>query len=756
MSGSTNVGAIHYDLGLDTSKFDKATSGVSNKLKSVGDKMTSVGKTATVGLTLPIVAGAALAVKAASDLNENINKVGVAFKKNSKEVMDWSKSSIKAMGLAQSSALGAASLFGDMATSMGLSTQKAAKMSTSLVQLGADLASFKNISFEEAQTALAGVFTGETESLKRLGIVMTEVNLLEYAKRQGITKTIQQMSQAEKVQLRYNYIMEKTKNAQGDFIRTGGGTANQIRITQEKFKELSATLGQRLLPYANKVLAALQGFMDKITGLTPKQQDWLLKILATLAVLGPLLIVIGKLTTALGAIIPLFGNPVFLAIAAVLAVIAGAAYLVYKNWDKVKPMVETVGNSFKSLYNNILKPFISFIMGQFAAAFRDIKSAVMTTVNALKPFKNELSIIAKLFGATLLIAIIAPTVALTTIGTVIIRLVGWIIKLGAAITDWIIKPFTKVKPLMEGMRTITASLNAGMQLLGDTFGVTSSAADKQKDTQNKLKAAIDGVKLSTQGLKDAQYDLEGSNLAVERSQKSYTEAVKQYGPKSLEAREALHQLKGAQKAQKDASDTAKQSTDKHNKALANLRNQQANVAGLRAVQQQTARTGGEFDRQRGKPVGFRNSIMSAFRGLGGLLWNAGNQIMSGLMQGLSAGFNRVKGFVSGIAKWISDHKGPISYDKKLLIPQGQAILSGFNKGLLDGWKNTEKIISGMTGNISAGARRPEPVMSGSSSNSMSIYGNINIGNKPDADYFFSRMNRNQSLSSLGVAPIGGV
>ena len=126
-----------------------------------------------------------------------------------------------------------ASLFGDMGTSMGLPTDAAAKMSMSLTGLAGDLASFKNLSLDEVQTALAGVFTGETESLKRLGIVMTETNLDAYALANGFGKTTNEMTQAEKVQLRYAYIMEMTKNAQGDYARTADGTANSIRTFQE-------------------------------------------------------------------------------------------------------------------------------------------------------------------------------------------------------------------------------------------------------------------------------------------------------------------------------------------------------------------------------------------------------------------------------------------------------------------------------------------------------------------------------------------
>ena len=133
------------------------------------------------------------------------------------------------MGLAQQTALDTAALFGDMGTSMGLTKNEAADMSKALTQQAADLASFKNMNIDEVTTALNGVFTGETESLKRLGVVMTETNLERYAQEKGINKSLKAMTEAEKVQLRYNYVMEKTKNATGDYERTGGGFANQLR-----------------------------------------------------------------------------------------------------------------------------------------------------------------------------------------------------------------------------------------------------------------------------------------------------------------------------------------------------------------------------------------------------------------------------------------------------------------------------------------------------------------------------------------------
>ncbi len=139
----------------------------------------------------------------ASDYEESLNKVRVAFGSSSSSVEEFSKTAIDSIGLAEQSALDMAALFGDMATSMGLTRPAAAEMSTSLVQLAGDLSSFKNINIEEVTTALAGVFTGETESLKRLGIVMTEANVQAYALEKGIKKKLNTMSQAEKVALRF-------------------------------------------------------------------------------------------------------------------------------------------------------------------------------------------------------------------------------------------------------------------------------------------------------------------------------------------------------------------------------------------------------------------------------------------------------------------------------------------------------------------------------------------------------------------------
>ena len=196
--------------GADFSELEKKMQSTEKKVKAFGKNMEGIGNTLTKFVTVPVLGAATASFKLASDLSESLNKVNVAFGKNAKEVEDWSKTTLKSFGISQGSALDMAALFGDMSTSMGLSTDMSAKMSKSLVGLAGDLASFKNIGIDQAQTALAGIFTGETESLKQLGIVMTQANLQQFAYSQGIQKNIQDMTQAEQVQLRYAYVMANT------------------------------------------------------------------------------------------------------------------------------------------------------------------------------------------------------------------------------------------------------------------------------------------------------------------------------------------------------------------------------------------------------------------------------------------------------------------------------------------------------------------------------------------------------------------
>jgi len=280
---------------------------VGTRMKTVGAGMSSLGQKMAMGLTAPIVGAGVAAAKLASDLSENMNKVDVAFGKNSGEVKSWSKTTLQSFGISQGSALEMASLFGDMGTAMGQSTAEASKMSTGLVGLAGDLASFKNIGIDQAQDALKGIFTGEGESLKSLGIIMQDSTLKAFALATGQKKSYEEMNQAEKVALRYAFVMDATKNSQGDFARTSEGTANQTRIFGETMKELGANIGQYILPVVTPLITKLSEMAKGFGELGEGTKKTILVVAGVVAVVGPVLIVAGSLITALGTISSFLG-----------------------------------------------------------------------------------------------------------------------------------------------------------------------------------------------------------------------------------------------------------------------------------------------------------------------------------------------------------------------------------------------------------------------------------------------------------------
>jgi hypothetical protein len=282
------IGATTKQLEYDLKKAERSLTQSAQKFKDIGANL-------SMSITLPVVAAGAAAFKMASDYEESLNKVNVAFGESSKVIEDFSKTTLDMYGIASGTALDMAALFGDMATSMGLSKPAAADMSKSLVGLAGDLASFKNIALSEVQTALAGIFTGETESLKRLGIVMTEANVQSYALERGITKKMNAMTQAEKVALRYEYVLNATKNAQGDFARTSDGAANQTRSLSEQIKELGVEFGQTLLPIITPLIKGLRETIKSFSGLSDNTKAVIVAIAGAAAAMGPLLYISGSL-----------------------------------------------------------------------------------------------------------------------------------------------------------------------------------------------------------------------------------------------------------------------------------------------------------------------------------------------------------------------------------------------------------------------------------------------------------------------------
>ena len=202
------------------------------------------------------------AIQTASDLEEVQNVVDVSFGSMANEVEAFAKTAIQSFGMSELTAKQTASTFMAMANGMGLALKDGKNMSLQLTALSGDMASFYNVRQDVAQTALNSIFTGETESLKKFGVVMTEANLSAFALSKGITKSYSDMSQAEKVALRYHYVLKSTANAQGDFARTSGSWANQVRILKEQFNQLLGILGKGLIQVLTPIVQVLNKLLS--------------------------------------------------------------------------------------------------------------------------------------------------------------------------------------------------------------------------------------------------------------------------------------------------------------------------------------------------------------------------------------------------------------------------------------------------------------------------------------------------------------
>lgn len=294
--------------GTNAERLGKNFKTVADKAGAFGQAVTNAGKKLTLGLTTPIVGAGVAAFKMASDYNETFSKMEQVFKGNSKQVEAWAKNSLKEFGMARETAYGMVATFGDMSMSMGLSSDEALQMSTSVAGLAGDMAAFHNVSLDVAQTALNSIWTGETESLRQFGIVMTQTNLDAFALEKGLGKTFQQMSQSEQVQLRYAYVMENTANAHGNYLLTNKEAAGQMKTLSESVKELAANIGQVLLPIITPILTKLNEWISKLLEMDEGQKKFIVTIAGVVAAIGPLLLILGSMANAVSSIAGLFAT----------------------------------------------------------------------------------------------------------------------------------------------------------------------------------------------------------------------------------------------------------------------------------------------------------------------------------------------------------------------------------------------------------------------------------------------------------------
>lgn len=351
---------------------------VGSKMKEVGGKMQDVGGQLTTKVTAPLVAGFGLALNSASDYEENLNKLQVAFGDYADEVQAFTDNAQTDYGLSKKDASESASAFGALAKGIGLSEEQAASMSVELTKLSSDLGSYFNTDIETSAGALEAIFTGNAQSLKQFGVVMTDANLKEFAEDLGMTsKEYSNLSSQDKALLRFQYVMQQTSDAQGDFARTNDGIANSTKSLQASFSDLLTVIGEQLIPIVTPVIQKITEVISKLSEMDQGTIQTIVQIGLVVAALGPVLTILGTLISGIGSIVTGIGflfSPMGLLVAAIAAVVAAGVAL-YQNWETIKEVASNVWAKVKSDFEAVKQYFINAI-NTLVEKFASIKEAI--------------------------------------------------------------------------------------------------------------------------------------------------------------------------------------------------------------------------------------------------------------------------------------------------------------------------------------------------------------------------------------------
>ncbi|WP_418430884.1 hypothetical protein [Blautia sp.] len=275
-----SVGKIGLDLVVNKNKFQKQMSGIANFAKKAGKALAKSFD------TKKLLEFSKQCIALGSDLSETQKAVDATFPYMSAKVDQFAKSAAVGFGMSETMAKQFTDSFGTMAETFGFSEEQAYDMGTTLTGLAGDVASFYNISQNDAFTKLKSVFTGETESLEDLGIIMTQNSLDAYAMANGWGKSTQAMSEAEKVALRYQFVQEQLSTASGDFVRTSDSWSNQVGILKTQFDNLKSTLGQGLINVLTPVLKLFNQLLEGLQEVASAFKDFTEMLAGEIAEIG--------------------------------------------------------------------------------------------------------------------------------------------------------------------------------------------------------------------------------------------------------------------------------------------------------------------------------------------------------------------------------------------------------------------------------------------------------------------------------------
>ena len=335
------------------------------QLETAGEKAQFAIKKAAIPAAAALAglaAAAVPAIKAASDLEENLSKVNVVFGEGAASIENFAKTAATSLGQSQNAVLQAAGTFGTFGKAAGLSGQDLATFSNDFTALASDLASFNNTTPEQAINAIGSALRGEAEPLRQFGVLLSDAALRDEALAMGLEVSTGALSAQTKILAAQSLIYKQTGDAQGDFARTSDGLANSSRVLKAQMADLQVSIGQALLPAVQAILPVLKDFANWAAS-NPRVFT---QVAATIAAIA---------TAVLAVNFAMNASP-FVLFATGFTIIGLAIFAAYQKFE-----------SFRSGVNMIMNAVIGYVNGLISAMFM-LYNAVAMVINAIPGLDN--------------------------------------------------------------------------------------------------------------------------------------------------------------------------------------------------------------------------------------------------------------------------------------------------------------------------------------------------------------------------------
>jgi hypothetical protein len=525
MAVGVNIVSTFDSKGIDKAVKDfKKIDGAANKagysLRTFDRALSnSVVKLAKFGAVAAVAGGivAKQLIASASSLQESLSKVNAVFGSSANQVVAWSETTAKALGVSQRAALEAAGTYGNLFQAFGLGAPEAQAMSIRLVELAADMASFNNVPIDDALIALRSGLSGETEPLKRFGVALNDLTLKEKARELGLIQTTKgTLPQAIKTQAAYALILEQTAIQQGDVARTSDGVAFKMKSFGAQVEDVKGQIGTALIP----IFSALMSFMnDKVI-------------------------------------------PVFVEFAAILGEEGVGAAFKYLG----SQVLRAIGN-MGSLGNTMFALISALILVRTATIAYNATIAVMNVLNTLA----KAGFLGTALGVKVLdMALKSSQIGLIIAGiTVLVVIIALLIARFKALRDAIAKIGGFFKGLFTGFKQVEAGADAaagGINRVNAAFEGLSRKQLKTFDTNRKF-------------FRDSETGATKLRMELLKVDDTFSGVSDTTGKAKDKMQEFIDKLQGVTKSQrslKDATSSVEQANDKLSDAFANTAKAQAN------------------------------------------------------------------------------------------------------------------------------------------------------------------------------------